>query len=621
MNQLSDLAALASTLAFLLAVCPFAAGGDRVTGRMFATRSEVIAQHGIAATSHPLATTIALDILKRGGTAIDAAIAANAALGLMEPTGSGIGGDLFAIVWDAKSQKLHALNASGRSPLGLTLDELRTKHALKQMPDFGPLPITVPGCVDGWFELHAKFGKLPMADILKPTVDYARDGFPVSELIAYYWAFGERLREYPGFADTFFPAGRAPRKGELHRNPMLAATLETIGAQGRDAFYKGALADAMDSFCQAHGCCLRKADFAAHTSEWVTPISTNYRGYDVWEIGGNNQGTAVLQMMNILEGFDLRAMGCNSADYLHTMLETKKIVYEDRARLYADAAFFNQPTDKLISKEYAAERRKLIDPKRAKRTIVAGLEGASAERHESTEARRHEGRDEATERRSDKGLASEIQNPKSEIQNQIAAAHEKLRDGDTVYLTVADAAGNMVSLIQSNYRGFGSGLCPTGLGFCFQDRGALFSLEDGHANVYAPGKRPFHTIIPAFVTKYGKPWLSFGVMGGDMQPQGHVQILCNIIDFGMNVQEAGDAARWYHTGSSEPFGPKMTDGGRVSLESGIDDETARRLVQIGHVIQPQVGPYGGFQAILRDPATGVYFGASESRKDGHAAGY
>ena len=568
-----------SACAFVIAIVvlrvPFARGGDRISGQMFATRSEVIAQHGMAATSHPLATQIAIDILKRGGSAVDAAIAANAALGLMEPTGSGVGGDLFAIVWDAKSQKLHALNASGRSPGELTLDELRGKHGLKQMPDFGPLPITVPGCVDGWFELHKKFGKLPMRDVLAPAIGYARDGFPLSEVIAYYWAFGTRLKDYPGFADTYLPGGKAPRKGEVFRNAALAATLTKIAEGGRDAFYKGELADVMDAFCRRTGCYLRKPDFEAHTSTWVEPVSTNYRGYDVWEIGGNNQGVAALQMLNILEGFDLKSMGHNSTAYLHTLIETKKVVYEDRARLYADADFFKQPTERLLSKEYAAERRKLIDTKRASRAIAPGIEAANA----------------------------------------------KLREGDTVYLTVADGEGNMVSLIQSNYRGFGSGLCPDGLGFCFQDRGALFSLEDGHPNVFTPRKRPFHTIIPAFVTRDGKPWLSFGVMGGDMQPQGHVQILCNIIDFGMNVQEAGDAARWYHTGSSEPFGPHMSDGGKVSLEGGVAEQVVRELIQLGHTVQPQIGPYGGYQAILWDAATGTYHGASESRKDGYAAGY
>ena len=558
-------------------VQPFARGGDRVTGRAFATRSEVNARHGMAATSQPLATQIALDILKCGGNAIDAAIAANAALGLMEPTGSGIGGDLFAIVWDAKTQKLYGLNASGRSPHGLTRAWL-IEQGHTSIPSHGPLPISVPGCVDGWFELHERFGRLPMSELLAPAVRYAREGFPVSELIAYYWQLSEGLKRHAGFEETFLRDGRAPRVGEIFQNPALAKTLETIGAQGRDAFYRGELTDVMVAFCEREGCFLRRKDFEDHTSTWVEPVSTNYRGYDVWELPPNGQGIAALQILNVLELYDLASMGHNSAAYLHTMIEAKKLAFEDRARFYADPDFVTVPIEKLVSKKYAATRKLLIDPQRAARKY-----------------------------------------PPGDI--DFAATEAKLRDGDTIYLTVADKDRNMVSLIQSNYRGMGSGLCPDGLGFCFQDRGELFTLEEGHPNVYEPHKRPFHTIIPAFVTKDGKPVLSFGVMGGDMQPQGHVQIVCNIIDFGMNVQEAGDAARWYHTGSSEPTGTKMDDGGVVGLESGIDGETRRELARMGHRIQHVVGPYGGYQAIMYDAANDVYRGASESRKDGQAAGY
>jgi gamma-glutamyltranspeptidase/glutathione hydrolase len=552
-------------------------GGDRVTGRSFATRSEVIAKHGMAATSHPLATQIAIDILKKGGSAVDAAIAANAALGLMEPTSNGIGGDLFAIVWDAKTRKLHGLNASGRSPFGLTREYFIEK-GMDRIPRLGPLPISVPGCVDGWFELHGKFGKLPMSEVLAPAIQYAREGFPVSELIAYYWGRSGGLRRYDGFEQTFLPNGKAPAKGEIFRNPALASTLEKIGVGGRDAFYKGELADVMDAFCQRVGCFLRKRDFAEHTSTWVEPVSTNYRGYDVWELPPNGQGIAALQMLNILEGFDLRAMGHNTAAYLHHQLEAKKLAYEDRARFYADPDFANIPIKRLISKAYAKQRRKLIDPRRA--------------------ARRY---------------------PPGDI--TLARADAKLRDGDTIYLTVADKDRNMVSLIQSNYRGFGSGLCPDGLGFCFQDRGELFTLDENHPNTYEPHKRPFHTIIPAFVTKDGQPFMSFGVMGGDMQPQGHVQVLCNIVDFGMNLQEAGDAARYHHTGSSEPTGTVMTDGGTVALESGIPHEIRRALARLGHRLRLRIGPYGGYQAIRYDAENDVYIGASESRKDGQAAGY
>lgn len=575
---------LAAIFGIALLAPRFALGGDRITGKFFATRSEVIAQHGMACTSHPLATQIALDILKKGGSAIDAAIAANAALGLMEPCSNGIGGDLFAIVWDNKTKKLHGLNASGRSPYGLTREIFKEKN-LKRVPDFGPLPITVPGCVDGWFELHQKFGKLPMTDVLGPTIAYARDGFPVTELIAYYWRSAESMKDYPGFAATFLPNGHAPQKGEVHRNPLLADTLEKIARGGRDVYYKGEIADRLDAFCQKAGCYLRKKDFEDHHSDWVEPIGTNYRGFDVWELPPNGQGLAALQILNILEGYNLKSLGHNSAAYLHTLVEAKKLAFDDRARLYADPDFVATPIERLLSKDYAAQRRALINPRRAARKIEP----------------------------------SDI--PAGKPKRNVQAAHEALREGDTIYLTVADADHNMVSLIQSNYRGFGSGLCPDGLGFGFQDRGAQFSLEEGHPNALEPHKRPFHTIIPAFITKDGQPYMSFGVMGGDMQPQGHAQIVCNLIDFGMNVQEAGDAARFYHTGSAEPTGDTMTDGGILSLESGVDPEVIRALAQMGHKIQAAVGPYGGYQAILYDAKNNVYIGASESRKDGQAAGY
>jgi gamma-glutamyltranspeptidase/glutathione hydrolase len=573
----------------------FAHAGDRITGRGFATRSEVIAQHAMAATSQPLATQIAIDILKHGGNAIDAAIAANAALGLMEPTGCGIGGDLFAIVWDAKTQKLYGLNASGRSPLGLTRVYF-LEHGHEKIPPFGPLPVSVPGCVDGWFELHERFGKLPMKDVLAPAISYARAGFPVSELIAYYWQRGERVfREQPGFAETFLPNGRAPRKGEVFRNPALADTLEKIATGGRYVFYQGEIADRIDAFCRRVGCFLRKEDLARHTSTWVDPVSTSYRGYEVWELPPNGQGIAALQILNLIEADDLRGLGHNSTAYLHHLIEAKKIAYEDRARYYADPDFAEIPVELLISKPYAEQRRRLLDPERAGRSFPAA------------KIRNVSGEVSAAE--------------KQRLLEAVRKAQEKLRDGDTVYLAVADQDRNMVSLIQSNYRGFGSGLCPDGLGFCLQDRGELFTLEEGHPNVYEPGKRPFHTIIPAFVTRDGRPWLAFGVMGGDMQPQGHVQILCNLIDFGMNLQEAGDAPRFYHTGSSSPTGSAMTDGGVVALESGIDAEVRRELAKMGHRIEQMVGPFGGYQAIAYDAEHDTYYGASESRKDGQAAGY
>ena len=549
---------------------------DRITGKSFATRSEVIARRGMVATSQPLATQIGLDILKQGGSAVDAAIAANAALGLMEPTGNGIGGDLFAIVWSAKDQKLFGLNASGRSPLGLSLAQL--KQELKKLdrdsiPPLGHLPISVPGAVSGWFELHGKFGVLPMDKVLGPAVQYAREGFPVSELISYYWKRSAPvLSKQPGaFKKTFTIDGRGPEKGEIFKNPDLANTLERIGKEGRAVFYEGEFAQKMDAFFREIGGRLRLEDFKNHQAEWVEPETVNYRGYDVYELPPNGQGIAALQMLNILEAYDLKAMGHNSAEFLHLMIETKKLVFEDRARFYADMDFSKAPLKGLLSKQYAAERRGLIDMNRAARRVDAG-------------------------------------NP-------------ALLEGDTIYLTTADKDGNMVSLIQSNYRGMGSGVVTPGLGFVFQDRGELFSLEEGHANVYAPGKRPFHTIIPAFVMKDGKPWLSFGVMGGAMQPQGHVQILVNMIDFGMNLQEAGDAARWQHFGSSEPTGGLMTTGGYIELESGVPWETVRALDWKGHSVRRGLGGFGGYQAILFDSKNGVYYGASESRKDGQASGY
>lgn len=542
---------------------------DRVTGKTFATRSEVIAKHGMAATSQPLATQVALDILKKGGNAIDAAIAANATLGLMEPTGNGMGGDLFAIIWDAKTQKLYGLNASGRSPKSLTLDYFLDNN-FEKIPAFGPLPVSVPGCVDGWFEMHKKFGSMKMTDILNPAITYAREGFPVSELIAYYWDLSvPRLQEYPNFIETFTLNGKAPAKGEIFKNPYLANTLEKIAKAGRDVFYKGEIAKEIDRYMKEMGGFLSYDDLASHKSEWVEPISTNYRGYDVWELPPNGQGTAALQMLNILEAYDIASMGFGSVEYIHLFTEAKKLAFEDRAKYYSDMDFNNIPVDKLISKEYSNERRKLINPDRAARNYPAG----------------------------------------------------ELEQGNTIYMTVADQWGNMVSLIQSNYRAMGSGMTPKGLGFILQDRGELFSLDTNHMNCYAPGKRPFHTIIPAFITKDGKPYISFGVMGGSMQPQGHVQIVVNMVDFGMNLQEAGDAPRLRHGGSSQPTGEIMTDGGILYIESGISYEVIRELMKKGHQITFDLGGYGGYQAIMYDAKNGVYFGASESRKDGQAAGY
>jgi gamma-glutamyltranspeptidase/glutathione hydrolase len=551
---------------------------DRVTGAEFASRSEVIAPQAMAATSQPLATQIALDVMKQGGNAIDAAIAANAALGLMEPTGCGIGGDLYAIIWSAKDKKLFGLNASGRSPKGLSFDQLQAevkKLNRTDIPPYGMLPISVPGAVDGWFEMHKKFGSLPMKKVLQPAIHYAESGFPVSELIAYYWnASVPRLASQPGdFKGTFTINGKGPQTGDIFKNPALASTYKQLANQGRDAFYKGDIAKKIDAFMQKEGGYLRYDDFASHSSSWVEPVSVNYRGYDVWELPPNGQGIAALQMLQILKNFDLKTMGFNSPDSLHTLIEAKKLAFEDRAKFYADMDFAKLPVKELISEAYGRERAKLIGPKAAQR---------------------------------------------------VDAGNPHLYSGDTIYMTTADKDGNMVSLIQSNYRGMGSGVVVPGLGFGFQDRGQMFSLDAKHHNAYEPGKRPFQTIIPAFITKDGQPYVSFGVMGGAMQPQGHVQIVVNMIDYGMNLQEAGDAARWQHLGSTEPTDGSamyLENGGYTEVERGVPWQSIQQLMQRGHDIRYGFGGYGGYQAIKRDPKTGVYYGASESRKDGQAAGY
>ncbi|MDT0621541.1 gamma-glutamyltransferase [Croceitalea vernalis] len=545
---------------------------DRLTGETFTTRSEVLAQNGMAATSQPLATQAALAILKEGGSAMDAAIAANAVLGLVEPASCGIGGDIFAIVWDADEQKLFGFNGSGRAPRALSIDYFMDK-GMKYVPFYGPLPVSVPGCVDGWFKLHEKFGTLPMERILEPAITYGTEGFPVSEVIAYEMVSNYRaLKDQPGFAETYLIKGVPPKKGEVFKNPDLANTYKTLANKGRDAFYKGEIARTIASYMKKHGGFLSYDDMANHTSNWVEPVSTNYRGYDVWELPPNGQGTAALQMLNILEGYDIAAMRFGSPEYLHVLTEAKKLAYEDRAKFYADPDFNKIPIDELLSKEYAAKRRQLINLNVAADTYPAG--------------------------------------------------DMEIETGNTTYLTIADKDGNMVSLIQSIYSEFASGMVPDGLGFVLQNRGQMFNVQDkSHANALEPGKRPFHTIIPAFITKDGKPWVSFGLMGGAVQPQGHAQIVVNVVDFGMNLQEAGDAPRMRHRGSSQPTGSKMTNGGTLNLESGFSAETLRELRKKGHRIGVGVGIYGGYQAIGVDLETKVYSGASESRKDGQAAGY
>ena len=542
---------------------------DRITGELFSTRSEVIAENGMVATSHPLATQIGIDILKDGGNAIDAAIAANAAIGLMEPTGNGIGGDLFAIIWVEKDKKLYGLNASGRSPKNLTLDYFKENN-MTQIPAYGPLPVSVPGCVDGWFEMHKRFGKISMEDILNPAINYAENGFPVTELVSYYMEIANKnFNQYPNFKETYHINGYTPKKGQLFKNKDLGKTLRLISKKGRKGFYEGPVAKTISDFIIDQGGFLSFEDLKNHSSDWIEPVSTNYRGYDIWELPPNGQGIAALQILNLLESFDIKSMGFGSAEYIHHFVEAKKIAFADRAKYYADMDFNNIPVDYLISKEYANQRRQEINKSKAAKTVAAG-----------------------------------------EIEN-----------GDTIYLTTSDNEGNMVSLIQSNYRGMGSGMVPPGLGFMLQDRGELFSLEEGHYNVYEPEKRPFHTIIPAFITKDEKPYVSFGLMGGAMQPQGHAQIVINLIDFEMNLQEAGDAPRIRHVSNQQPTGGDMLDGGELSLESGFDYKEIRKLQKYGHKIIFSLGSFGGYQAIMFDEKLGVFFGASESRKDGSAMGY
>jgi gamma-glutamyltranspeptidase/glutathione hydrolase len=562
---------LAPPLALLCCLSPDLGAADRTEGRMFATRSVVHARNGMVAAAHPLAVQAGIDILKAGGNAVDAAIAVNAMLGFLEPTANGVGGDLFAIVWSEEEQKLYGLNGSGRSPLSLTADKVEP-NPNGTIPLYDPVAWSVPGTVDGWFTLHAKLGRMPMADILAPAIRAAEEGEPVPQVIAAAWARAQRIfGGKPGFDEIFLPDGIAPKEGELFRNPALARTYRALAEQGRDAFYEGAIAEALVAFSKEVGGYFSMEDLKQHRSDWVEPISTTYRGVTLCELPPNGQGLAALQMLNILEGYDLAAMGRDSVEFWHTMVEAKKLAYEDRARYYADMDFNELPIEGLLDKRYARERARLIDPVRALRRIEAG--------------------------------------------------QPRLSHGDTTFLTTADRHGNMVSLIQSNYTGFGSGYALPGWGFGIQNRGGLFNLNPESANYLEPGKRPFHTIIPAFAMRDGKPWLAFGVMGGDMQPQGHVQVLVNILDFGMNLQEAGDAPRFYHTGSSEPTGTVMTSGGVLSLEAGVSEEIRRALVKRGHRLADTVGRYGGYQAIARDPASGVYSGATESRKDGCAAGY
>ena len=552
---------------FLIILSLNVTGYDRITGLEFASRSEVIATNGMAATSHPLATQTAISILKNGGNAIDAAIAANAVLGLVEPTGCGIGGDLFAIIWSADEKKLFGLNSSGPAPKNISINKLKQK-GLEKIPPYGPLPVTVPGAVAGWVSIHKKFGLLEFNELFNDAINYAENGFPVTELVSYYLErSSEIFAAYPNFKDVWMPNGKTPKKGEIFINKNLAENYKEIANTYGKSFYSGKIAENIVNTVNAQGGFFSMSDLNSFEPEWINPVSTNYRGYDVWELPPNGQGIAALQILNILERFDIESMGFGTSDYIHLFTEAKKVVYEDRAKYYADTNFSDIPVEKLISKEYAKERSKLINLKKSSKSFNPG----------------------------------------------------NLENGDTIYLTVADSFGNMVSLIQSNYRGMGSGVVPDNTGFMLQDRGEMFSLDPNHMNSLMPGKRPFHTIIPAFVTKNDKPFISFGLMGGAMQPQGHAQIIVNLVDFKMNLQEAGDAPRIRHVGSSQPTGEKMLDGGYLSLEKSFDKNEISKLKKMGHKFQYDLGGFGGYQAIMIKD--GVYYGASESRKDGHASGY
>ncbi|MEQ8557591.1 MAG: gamma-glutamyltransferase family protein [Henriciella sp.] len=586
--------------------------GDRMpSGRDIGVRSAVVAPNAAAATAHPLATQTALDVMKAGGNAVDAAIAANAMLGLVEPTGNGIGGDLFAIVWDPETQELYGYNSSGRSPMGATLEDMQAKADEfmdgEEIPPYGTAPVTVPGTVDGWFALHDRFGETPVSDLVAPAVRYAREGAPIPEVIAYYWSYGPKryepayesgmLEEYENAKETYFSP--PPREGTLFKNPDLADTLETIGDEGRDAFYKGEIAETMDAYFKRIGGFLRYEDFAEHEGEWVEPLCATYRDeVKVCELPPNTQGVAALQMLQMLERFDLREMGYGSPDSIAAQVEAKRLAFADRAKGYADPAFSGIDPSVFIREGYNAERSRLIDINTPMKTVEAGMD---------------------------------------------FAADAKLEDGDTTYLTVTDKDGMMVSLIQSNYRGMGSGLVADGLGFMFQDRGQLFSLDPEHPNVFEPGKRPFHTIIPAFAFKKDmpgcqvraepidqacpyEPWMSFGLMGGGMQPQGHTQIILNLVDFDMGLQEAGDAARWEHTGGCEPTDDYSDEAcenemGVVHLESGIPPATRAELERRGYTVECCDANGGGYQAIMKDFETGAWIAATEMRKDGSADGY
>ncbi|HEV2746060.1 MAG TPA: gamma-glutamyltransferase family protein [Allosphingosinicella sp.] len=561
---------------------PGVEAGDRPVGASFGTRSEVFGRNGAAASSHPLATLAGIETLKRGGSAVDAAIAINASLGFLEPTANGIGGDLYAMLWDPKAAKVVGIAGSGKSPRALSLETVRSRAKNGVLPPYGAVTVSVPGTVDAWWRLHRRYGKLGWAALFEPAIAYAEGGVPLSPVVAYYMnrAMANYARVGMGIeevanAQATYASGDKARAGEIFRNPDLARTYRAIAAGGRDAFYEGDIARTIEAYFKRIGGWLSRADLAAHESEWTEPFTTDYRGVGVHAIGANTQGIATLQMLNILERFDMRQAGFQSALSIHLQAEAKRLAYEDRARFYADPNFSKVPAEWLVSKDYARERAKLIRPDRINRQVRPGKAPSR---------------------------------------------------GDTTYFSVADRDGMMVSLIQSNFRGMGSGLVADGLGFMFQDRGQLFSLRDGHPNLYQPGKRPFQTIIPGFATRGGRPWLAFGVMGGDMQPQGQTQIIVNRTDYGLDAQAAGDAPRWHHEGSSESMGEddKSIGGtGLLRLETGVPDATVQRLAAMGWRIGESDGGFGRYSCVEARTSGGerVYGAASDVRADGVGLAY
>ncbi len=557
--------------------------GDRPSGASFASRSAAMGCNGAAGTAQPVATQVAIEMLRRGGSAVDAAVAANAALGFLEPTSSGLGGDCYAMIWDPQRARVVSLAGSGESPRALSLATARAHAVNGALPKLGAVTVSVPGALDAWWTLHQRYGRLPWRELFQPAIRLATDGVPVPQIIGYYIyrnlrAFtrpGSGVEETANALHTYAPGGQAPREGTVFRNPDLARTYATIAEGGRDAFYDGPIADTIQRYFHRIGGWMTRDDLRRHHSEWLDPLVTSYRGVEVYGMAANTQGLATLQMLNMLEHFDLRAMGFQSPASLQVQIEAKRLAYEDRARYYADPHFAKVPVAWLNSKEYAAQRAKLISPDRVNRSVRPGD----------------------------------------------APSH-----GDTTYFTVADPSGMMVSMIQSNFRGMGSGLVADGLGFMFQDRGQLFSLRDGHPNIYAPGKRPFQTIIPGFATRGGQPWMSFGVMGGDMQPMGQQQIIVNRVDYGLDIQAAGDSPRWHHEGSSQSMGedqPGLPSDGILRLETGVPDATKSALAGLGWTMAPSDGGFGRYECIehrMSGPDR-VWAAASEMRADGCALAY